>query len=192
MSSAFSPEPESFDFIDDEILRKNLEQISSHIRNLQFLAFLDTYPPEEQSSFRKTVIIYTAAQIEAVLLWYLRYHKTEEECATTEHTFRIDQHIYQLSDTERIVRGSDVSKTQKFKFSNVNLAQIIHLCTYFELLPEHLASQIQEIRKLRNRQHVGGLDMVDQDYTNEDVVSALQINEEVIEYVKHQVACERE
>jgi len=188
MSSTFSPESKSFSFIDDEILRKNLEQISSHIRNLQFLTVLGTYPSQEHSSFCKTIIIYIAAQIEAVLLWYLKHHKTEQECANTERNFRVDQHIYQLSDTERIVRGRDISQTQKFKFSYVNLAQLIHLCTYFELLPEHLADRIQKIRKLRNRQHIGGLDIVDQDYTETDVDSALQISEEVIEYVKNQVS----
>jgi len=173
-----------FDFVEDEVLRGNLERVSSHITNLRLLALSDTYPRQERSNFRKTVIIYTAAQLEAVLLWYIKQHKTEQECATVERMFRVDQHIYQLSDEERIVRGSDVSKQQKFKFQNVNLAQLVHLCQHFGLISTSLASRVQEVRKLRNRQHIGGLEIIDKDYTDEDVGFALRVSEEVIEHVK--------
>ncbi len=177
---------QEFDFIEDPVLRGNLERVSSHITNLRLLALSETYPPQERSSFRKTVIIYAAAQIEAVLLWYIKQQKTEEECASVEQFFRVDQHIYQLSSRERIVRGSDVSKQQKFKFHNVNLAQLVYLCQRFEIIPKELASHIQEVRKLRNRQHIGGLEIIDKDYTDEDVAFALRVSEEVIEYVKCQ------
>jgi len=176
-----------FDFIDDSILRQNLERVSSHIQNLQLLMFSEKYPPQEQSSFRKTIIIHTASQIEALLLWYLKQHKTEEECASVERTFRIDQHIYQLSDNERIVRGSDIMKQQKFKFQNINLAQLVHLCGHFELLSDTMAERVQEVRKLRNRQHLGGLATVDHAYSAEDLAFVGEISEEVWEYVKKQL-----
>ncbi|PSO43903.1 MAG: hypothetical protein BRC23_02585 [Parcubacteria group bacterium SW_4_49_11] len=175
-----------FYFIDDSILRQNLERVSSHITTLSLLIFSDEYSSAERSSFRKTIIIHTASQIEALLLWYLKQHKTEEECAGVERTFRIDQHIYQLSENERIVRGSDIMKQQKFKFQNVNLAQLVHLCGHFELLSDTMAERVQEVRKLRNRQHLGGLATVDHAYSAEDLAFVWEVSEEVLEYVKKQ------
>ena len=122
---------ESFEFIDNPILRQNLRHVSRHIGDLRILLLSGQYQQEAQSSFRKTIIIYIAAQVEGVLLWYLQRHTTEEDCASVERMFRVDQHIYQLSQSERIVRGSDIAKQQKFKFQNVNLAQLVHLCRHF-------------------------------------------------------------
>ena len=174
----------SFDFVDDQILRENLEQTALHILNLQVLIVFGAYGEEERSIFRKTTIIYTAAQIEALLLWYLKQYKTEEECAPVERTFRIDQTIHWVTDYKRLVYGTDVYKRRKFKFQNVNLAQLVHLCRNFELIPNTLAERAQEVRKLRNRQHLGGLETVDTDYSDDDVAYALKVSEEVILYVK--------
>jgi len=173
-----------FSFIDDSVLRQNLEHLSSHIITLRLLVFSDEYPSAEQSSFRKTIIIHTASQIEALLLWCLKQHKTEEECAPVKHTFRIDQTIHQVTDCKRLVYGTDVYKQQKFKFQNVNLAQLVHLCQYFDLLSDTIAERVQEVRKLRNRQHLGGLATVDHNYSGEDLAFVWKVSEEVLEYVK--------
>jgi len=179
-------EESTFQFVKDRILRNNLEHIADYVTNLYFLSQSEQYESGVRSSFRKTIIIYTAAEIEGVLLWILKSHKTEEECAAVERSFRVDKHIYRVSDSERIVLGTDMEKKQKFRFDNINLAQLAHLCRHFDLIDQNSYDRVQEVRKLRNRQHIGGLGEIDNQYTESDLYLVFDVAQEVKVVAKEQ------
>jgi len=168
-----------FEFIDDPILRANLQRVFEHIDDLYLLSSYQNLSEAALSSFRKTIIIYVAAETEGILLWILQKHTTEEECAVTERTFRVDKHIYQVSDSERIVLGTDKLQTQKFSFQNANLAQVAKLCRHFNLIDEYHYQRVQQLRRLRNRQHVGGLQKIDKDYSSQDLRFAFEVAQEI-------------
>lgn len=71
----------NFAFITDPILRENLDRVFDHILELLYLSESARYNDILKSSFRKTIIIYTASIIEGLLLYTLKQKKTEEECA---------------------------------------------------------------------------------------------------------------
>ena len=56
-----------FSFIKDVVLRKNIESVYNDI--LDLLSMIVYAKPETQGCFRKTIVIYTASVIEALLLW---------------------------------------------------------------------------------------------------------------------------
>ena len=59
-----------FSFIDNPVLRENIEGVSVDIFALKMIASLTDR--ETRNCIRKTVIIYTASIIEAITLWKIQ------------------------------------------------------------------------------------------------------------------------
>jgi len=162
-------EESNFGFIQDINLRENLDIVFDHIIVLISLSESEKYGHVLKSSFRKTIIIYTASIIEALLLYILKQNKTEAECALTKRNFKIIEDIYRIDKNKKIVLGEEVEEKEKFSFNKINLDQIKKLCKDHALITEILAKEIDTVRDLRNRQHLGGLSSVDRDYSKKDL-----------------------
>ncbi len=161
----------NFDFVRDDVLRENLDKVFDHIVELISLSESSSYDRVLKSSFRKTVIIYTASIIEALLLHILKESKAEEECASVniEKKFRVEKWIYEVDEAKWIVLGESREERPKVRFEKMNLDNINKFCKEFNLIPEKLSSDVEKVRDLRNRQHLGGLSKVDRTYTKRDL-----------------------
>ena len=69
----------NFAFVTDKILRENLDVAFEHVTDLLSLSESNSYSSLAKSSFRKTIIIYTASIIEALLLYFLKKKFTEKD-----------------------------------------------------------------------------------------------------------------
>lgn len=169
----------NFEFINDDALRENLDRAFDHILELISLSESPEYDKALRSSFRKTIIIYTASIIEALLLHILKQSKTEEECAFVKMEFEIVQNIYQIDEQKRIVLGEDKGVRERLRFDKLNLDQIMKLCREHSLINTDFFSEIDRVRALRNRQHLGGLSEIDRDYTKKDLEFVFSVAREV-------------
>ena len=158
-----------FSFVQDSILRENLDITFDHLLELLSLSELPTYSETLRSSFRKTVIIYTASIIEAILLWLLEETKSEKELSKKQVVFRPTKIIYEISNTERIVLGKDEEKIEICKFDKLNLDQINKLCKEHKIISEDFFGKIDKVRVLRNRLHISTLNRVEKDYSKTDL-----------------------
>jgi hypothetical protein len=175
-------ENSNFEFVENSTLRENLDIVFDHIVELLSLSESSQYDRVLKSSFRKTTIIHTAAIIEGLLLYKLKKHKTVEECASFKTEFKIEQKLE--LDEERIVAVGKYKTTRdKFQFNKANLDQVNKLCKEFELISEDMFRNVDSVREQRNRQHVGGLQEIDYEYTKEE----LQYVFDVARDVKNQV-----
>jgi len=155
-----------FDFIvDDEALRINLNRTFELIYELLLLSEAPQYPADVTAGFRKTIVIYSGSVIEALLLLTLRHHTTEKECAELEE--KIGKRIYHISNTEHIAIVT--KKRQKLLFSKLNLGQINTLCKKHKLISTSLYKAVDQIREMRNTQHLGGLLEIERSYTQTDI-----------------------
>ncbi len=81
-----------FSFIDDSILRENLNQVFDDI--VDFTSIMDGYNEESiQINFRRAVILYTAAIIEALLHYIVEKKVTPLEFEDEEWRFDGDVHV---------------------------------------------------------------------------------------------------
>src|SRR3989338_944395 len=159
----------NFPFVEDDILRKNLDIAFDHIIELTSLSESPAYSDILKSSFRKTTIIYTASIVEALLLLLLKKQKTEEQLARRNEVFEVTKEIYDVNESERIALGKTVHRVEKFRFDKVNLDQINLLCRDHSLITKDIYQDVDRIRKLRNRLHIGTLTNIEEDYTKQDL-----------------------
>lgn len=154
-----------FAFVKDKVARTHLDRVFELVVVLLTLSEAKNYSPELQSSFRKTIIIYTASIIEALLLLILKAHTTETECAEIKD--QITRTLYVISEKEHIALVQ--KKKVKAKFNKLNLDQISKLCKNHNLITKALSGKVDKVRTLRNRQHLGALEKLEVIYTKRDL-----------------------
>lgn len=168
-----------FATIKDKVLCTNLDRVFDHILTLIPLSESTSYEEIVKSSFCKTIIIYTASIIEALLLYILKQNKTEQECARVKAEFKILLEIYKIDDTKRIVLGEDIEGKEKLKFNKINLGQINDLCLDHGIIDKNMYKNIDKVRYLRNSQHLGSLSGIDRSYTKEDLKFVFDVAKQV-------------
>jgi len=121
------------------------------------------------SSLRKTVIIYTATIIEALLLWKLKkVYKSNQVELDDEWEYKDPHKIHCFANSTEEIIWCRRKKVKK-KISRLDFLRIIRLCTKHFLSDKKLIHDIDKIRKLRNKLHIGGLIEIDRKYQPEDL-----------------------
>ncbi len=173
----------NFSFISDKIIRENLDITFDHVVVLLSLSESPGYSDTLKSSFRKTIIIFTASIIEALLFCMLRENKTEEEISEESTEFKISKTIYFINDKERIVLGKDCIKSNKCKFEKMNLDQINDVCKKHNLISKDIFNKVDKVRVLRNQMHISTLKVVDNEYSKVDLEFVFAVAHEIKDLV---------
>src|SRR5690606_3086739 len=106
----------NFPFISDRTLQVNLDTALDHINELVLLTESTAYKKLQISSFRKTIIIHTAALIEAVLLWKLTQTCNSEKIQLEDKWKYLDiKVIFTVNDNEEIIAGKRIKETKDMK-----------------------------------------------------------------------------
>lgn len=160
-----------FSFVDNEVLRFNLDTAFGHINELVIVSESETYrdQPVTVSSFRKTIIIHIAAIIEALLLWKLKQvvisKKIELEGEWKYPDLKV---LYKISDSEQVIAGK--RRKEKIAIEKLNFLHSTMLCVKYKIIKsKKLEKDIDKVRTYRNRQHLGGLHEVERDYSKGDL-----------------------
>ena len=164
-----------FDFIPDKIVQTHLDRAFDLVLELLALSEAKNYSSELRSSFRKTIIIYTASIIEVLLLLILKSKKSEDDCSELKDT--IARTLYKINEMERIALVE--KKSQSVKFNKLNLDQVNKLCKEHKLVDLNLFSRVNDVRELRNRQHLGGLEEIEVTYTKKDLEFVFSVAKDV-------------
>ena len=155
-----------FSFIDDEALRNNLDTSFDHI--VELVAIVDKYDKILSSSFRKTIIIYTASIIEALLLWKLKKKiKSRKVELSEEWRYYNIKILHRLDASEEIIGGN--RKKEKKDINKLDFIRVIDLCVKHGIITKQFSRKVHQVRELRNRLHIGGLAKVDKEYTKKDL-----------------------
>ncbi|HBV01120.1 MAG TPA: hypothetical protein DEF00_01845 [Candidatus Taylorbacteria bacterium] len=159
----------NFAFVTDTVLQRNLDITFEHLIELLSLSESGRYTETLKSSFRKTVIVYTASIVEALLLWTLKQKTSEEALAKRQTIFKVSKVIYEINATERIVLGKDEVKVEKCRFEKLNLDQVNDLCKEHGIISDSMFKDVDRVRVLRNRLHISTLPKVEEDYSKSDL-----------------------
>ncbi len=155
-----------FPFIENSALRNNLDVTFQHIVELATIA--DKYDKVLSSSFRKTIIIYTASIIEALLLWKLKKKiKTTKVELSDKWKFYDIKTLHKIGASEEVIGAK--RKKEKKEINKLDFVRIIDLCAKYKIVTKQFSEEIHKVRKLRNRLHIGGLAKVEKEYTKKDL-----------------------
>ncbi len=169
----------NFPFVRNSVLRENLDRVFNLILELITLVESGGHDPLTKSGLRKTIVIYTASIIEALLLFCLEEKKPQGGYVRTQKEFKISKRLYQTDAGEEIVVGHDVEQSVSIKLDKMNLDQATKLSFEHKIISKALAKRINEVRDMRNRQHLTGMDAVDKDYTERDLAFVFEVAKEV-------------
>ena len=162
----------NFSFVNDLILRKNLDFVFDYIIELISVSESNRYEGEIISSFRKTIIVYTATIIEALLLWKLK-EKVKGNIIELKENWKYKDikkiHTLEKNPLEEIVWCKRTKEIEKKKISKLNLIETNRLCKKYRIITENDFKNVEEVRDLRNRLHIGGLKKLEKGYTKNDL-----------------------
>ena len=162
----------NFPFVDDLVLRKNLDLVFDYIVELISVSESNRYENTIISSFRKTIIVYTATIIEALLLWKLK-EKVKGNVIELKEDWRYKDikkiHTLEKNPLEEIIWCKRIKEIEKKKISKLNLIETNRLCKKYKIITENDFKNVEKVRDLRNRLHIGGLKKLEKSYTKNDL-----------------------
>ena len=176
----------SFPFIRKDILRQNLDEAFNHVVTLLPFTESSTYNEAAKSAFRKTIIIYMASIIEALLFSVLDNNFTDEEVAEHYSAWELkDKNVlYVVDEKHEIVAGTYKKINSKTGKDKMNLGHVNKFLKTKNIISKSLHDKIDEVRELRNDQHIGNHKKV-KSYSKNDLEKAFSVAKDVKEFVKN-------
>lgn len=177
----------NFPFITNRILQYNLDLSFAHIVDLLTLQESEQYKGREKrllvESIRKTIIIHTASIIEALLLWKLKqYCKTEKIEMVGDWKYFDIYNLYKINESEEIIAGK--RKKEKTDMNRLDFIKITLWCRKYKIInTEEFKKEIDTVRELRNRLHIGSLEEIEKEYSKKDLEFCFSVAKKVKEMV---------
>lgn len=171
----------NFAFVSDKVLQSNLDISFAHIVDLLALSESDQYKGKDVlvSSLRKTIIIHTASIIEALLLWKLKQVcKAKRVELDTEWRYFNLKIIQSITASEEIIAG--FRKKEQKDIDRIDFYRITDLCQKYKIIKtKKLKEDIDKVRELRNRMHIGGLSELEKEYSRHDLEFCFNIAKKI-------------
>ena len=172
-----------FDFVDSILLRKNIESIQYDVLRLGVL--LDSSQEDAvKNCIRKTIVIYTASIIEALLLW-----KLNKEIAVGKVEIRDRWRLKDIGCSVPLKSkdGNDIAIAEKVRevhtIEEVDFKRRIDLSERHGIIAGALIEKLHEVRNVRNKLHIDGLEEVRKNYEREDVDFVFTVLEEAVKLI---------
>lgn len=178
----------NFPFVQNKILRQNLDEAFDHIVTLLPFTESVTYNETAKSAFCKTIIIYTASIVEALLFHVLdkEFSDTDIQEFYSSWKLKDKQVLYVVGDEYHIVAGSFKKVLGKSSKEKMNLGPISDFLKKKGVLNKNLFDKVNEIRVLRNEQHISTHSQV-KSYTKNDLEKAFSIARDVKEFARKRI-----
>lgn len=177
-----------FPFVKNTILRKNLDEAFDYIVTLLPFTESSTYNNPAKSAFRKTIIIYTASIVEALLFHLLDGKLSCDEIADyySRWELRDRVNLYSIDETHIIVAGHYRRALGESKKEKLNLAQINTILKEKKITSKILFDKVDVLKTLRNEQHIGTHTEV-KTYSKADLEKAFSVASTVKDFVRKNV-----
>ena len=152
-----------FSFIKESVLRRNVEKISSDVLKLELL--LNDASKEVVDCLRKTVVIYTASIIEALVFWKIREEiATERVTLKDEWKYKDVKVLYAINNDSEII-GAERNREERV-IDKLDFHTMIRVGKDKDIFANVLLKDLDQVRKLRNEIHIDRL---------EDIVKAYSV-----------------
>ncbi len=166
----------NFSFVKNDVLRQNLDEALDHVVTLLPFSESDTYNDTARSAFRKTIIIYTASIVEALLFYILDNKFNADDISEHYATWKLKDEtiLHKIDDKHKIVAGHYQKFDGDGNKTKLNLGQISDFLKSKKVISPAMYTKIDIVRKLRNDQHIGSHTVV-KSYTEKDLEEAFSV-----------------
>ena len=171
----------NFSFIKEPMLRKNIEQIFYDVFGLVTLLLGDV-SPNMVSCLRKTIVVYTASIIEALLLWKIRQGVAAEKVTLKNEWKYFDPHLIHSADDYEIIWAK--RKEEERSISNLDFNVMIRICKDKDMFSDALLQDLDTVRNLRNDIHIDRLEDVVKTYPMANMEFVQKVLLEIVRAVR--------
>ena len=170
------------DYVDDSLLRERIESVRDDISDLGVL--LEIQGKERtKSCLRKTMIIYAASIIEALLLWRLKKEVRSDNVTLSDEWKYLDIKKFYKTDEFELIAGK--RRREVRKIDDLDFNRIIDLYGKCRVTRNiKLTKDLHAVRKLRNELHIGGIAIIRKVYTQNNLKFVFDTLEKTILSVK--------
>ena len=151
----------NFSFIKEPMLRKNIERVFYDVFGLVALLLSDI-SPNMVSCLRKTIVVYTASIIEALLLWKIRQEVLAEKVTLKDEWKYLDPHLIHSADGYEIIWAK--RKEEERSVSSLDFNVMIRICKDKDMFSDALLENLDAVRNLRNDIHIDQLEDIVKTY----------------------------
>lgn len=145
-----------FSFIKESILRGNIERVYDDVLGLQVLLSKDA-STEVVDCLRKTITIYTASIIEALVLWKIREEiTTEKVMLKNEWKYKDVKVLYAINNDSEII-GAERNREER-AIDKLDFNAMIRIGKDKDVFSNALLKDLDQVRKLRNEIHIDRLE----------------------------------
>lgn len=177
-----------FPFVKNVILRKNLDEAFEHVVTLLPFTESPTYNEPAKSAFRKTIIIYTASIVEALLFHLLDERLSSNDVAEHYSRWELQDRIelHKVNDMHVVVAGHYRKVVGDNRKEKLNLAQINAILREKSAIPQVLFEKVEILKTLRNEQHISTHTEVKK-YSKTDLEKAFSVASDVKDFVRKNI-----
>lgn len=170
-----------FDFVKDELLRKNLNEIFIDIIHLLDLS--EKHPDPIQTNLRRAVLMYTASIIEALVHYIVAKGVSPLEYEEEEWKFDGNPHVCHEFEDEN-GRKAQIVCGKRFKkhiaiTRSTQFKPILKVASDHNLISSALCERVDQVRQLRNRIHLAGLQELEKKYPQEMLEEVFGVAREI-------------
>ena len=170
-----------FSFIDNKILRENIEYLANDISVLMIITELQENV-RIGGFLRKNIIIYTASIVEALLLWKIDMESKSEKITLLDVWNYYDIIPIYMCENFDIISGKRNRK--KRDISKLDFNRMIQVCKEQKILGENLIKRLDRVRRIRNKLHISGTETIRKSYSQSDINFVFEVLDETIQSVR--------
>ena len=175
---------DTFDFIDKPLLRENIDSIQNDVVNFGALLMLSK-EKATRNCIRKTIVIYTASIIEALLLWKLNKEISSGNIDLKNESVELKD--IGVSIPLRFEDGYAIAIARKIKgvkkIEKIDFKKRIDMCERKKIIGKDLVEKLHKTRALRNKLHIDGSTKVRKNYSQKDLDFVFIVQEEVMQAI---------
>ena len=170
----------NFTFISNSVLRKNIERVFRDVFSLEFM-LTEEISSEMVSCLRKTIVIYTASIIEALVLWKIKQEIREEKVVLKNEWRYYDPKLIHITDEYEIIWAK--RKEEERSVAKLDFNAMLRVCKDEKIFGKRLFEDLDSVRKMRNEIHIDGLEDVVKTYQQRKVDFVQKVLAETIRAV---------
>ena len=166
-----------FSFIGNTTLRRNVEHVLRDVSELMSVLWLQK-KDRIKNCLRKTIIIYVASIVEALLLWKIESEVGSGEVVLPNEWKQYDVRVLFANEDFELIsarRSREIKDVNKLDFN-----RMVVLCEQKKLINKSLLKDLDKVRKMRNKLHIGGVEGVTKVYTRANIEFVLEVLEKTM------------
>jgi len=182
---------ESFDFVEDQVLRNNIAIVFQYMLFLILLSEKHKFSGPFLYSIYKNIILCSATITESCLYYSIKYFLNKkkvkaEDVMSWSWKYSNKADLHEISSSEKVCAGKRSKKFNRFT-DRITFIEMNRIALRARILTRKLFEKSESMRKKRNKIHLAALKKVDDSYSKKRLIKTLDDTIEIINHLGRKV-----